>query len=83
MAAEKKKGGLAGLLLLGKPKAVDEGDDEEAPPSSKDVGGIEDEYFSKAFDAIKADNQDAFARFLRKGIDACVEKAKAGDYEEG
>lgn len=81
MAAEKKKGGLAGLLLLGKSKMADEGDDEEAPPSSQ-PGGIEDEYFSKAFDASKAGNADAFARFLRKGVEACVDKAKSGDYEE-
>lgn len=81
MAAEKKKGGLAGLLLLGKPKADDMGDDEEAPESS-DSGGIEDEYFSKAFDAVKAGNADAFARFLRKGVEACVDKARSGDYEE-
>lgn len=81
MAAEKKKGGLAGLLLLGKPKMADEADDEEAPPSSEQ-GGVEDEYFSKAFDALKADNPDAFARNLRKGVEACIEKAKSGDYEE-
>lgn len=77
MAAEKKKGGLAGLLLLGKSKMAD----DEAPESS-DSGGIEDEYFSKAFDAVKAGNVDAFARFMRKGVEACVDKAKSGDYEE-
>jgi hypothetical protein len=81
MAAEKKKGGLAGLLLLGKSKMADEGDDEEAPPSSQ-PGGIEEEYFSRAYDALKANNQDAFASALRKGVEACVEKAKSGDYEE-
>lgn len=81
MAAEKKKGGLAGLLLLGKSKMADDEGDDEAPESSGG-GGIAEEYFSKAFDAVKAGNADAFARFMRKGTEACVESSKSGDYEE-
>lgn len=80
MPAEKKKGGLAGLLLLGKSKMPDDEGDDEAPDSSG--GGIAEEYFSKAFDAVKAGNADAFARFMRKGTEACVDSSKSGDYEE-
>lgn len=65
--------GLKGLLLLGKGK---EKSDSDAG------GGVEEEMFGKAFDAYKAGNRDAFARFMRRGVEMCVEKAQSGGYED-
>lgn len=67
-----KGGGLAGLLLLGK----------KSKGGDSDEGGIEREYFRKAFDSLKAGNSDAFARFMAKGVEACVDKAQEGEYDE-
>lgn len=77
-------GGLKGLLILGKgKKGPMPADDDDEAPASGTASGIEDEYFAKAFSAVKAGNADAFARFMKRGIEACVEKANGGGYEEG
>lgn len=68
------EGGLKGLLMLAKGKSK--------PDAGGDEGGVETEMFGKAFDAYKAGNRDAFARFMRRGVEMCVEKAQSGGYEE-
>jgi len=71
----KKKGGLMLAIELGKKK----GDEEEKAPASERGEGSksENEAFEEAagelFDALKADDREAFSEALQAAIYACQE----------
>lgn len=60
--------GLA--LLLGAPKK--KGDEPSEAEESGEYGKLTDEYASDAFDALKADDKEAFSEALKNLVDACM-----------
>ena len=75
--------GLALVIGVGKPKgkggAILGGDEDKSSPAMGDDDEKGDDYYSIAFDALKDDDKEGFAKALKGAIKECM----AGDDDAG
>ena len=62
----KKPGGILAMILSGKKKAGEDGDEDEAPESREGESGSDaDELFGDAFDALQDGDKKGFVRSMK------------------